>query len=114
VTTPRQSVFSRTFSHTRFQAKGALTLTMLALCGMPLAAADQPQPAATPVPATEMPPVDGQRQALAESSYVAGMKARDEARLDDAVADLRRAVDYAPGNESYRKALKEVEAMAGL
>ena len=108
MTTPRQSVFSRTFSHTN----GALTLTMLALCGMPLAAADQPAPATTPAP--ELSPADGRRQALAESSYVAGMKARDEARLDDALADLRRAVDYAPGNETYRKALKSIEAIAGL
>ncbi len=108
MTTPRQSVFSRTFSHTN----GALTLTMLALCGMPLAAADQPAPAPTPAP--ELSPADGRRQALAESSYVAGMKARDEARLDDALADLRRAVDYAPTNETYRKALKNVEAIAGL
>jgi general secretion pathway protein D len=108
VTTTRQSVFSRTFSHTN----GALTLTMLALCGMPLVAADQPAPG--PVPAPELSPADGRRQALAESSYVSGMKARDEARLDDAITDLRRAVDYAPTNETYRKALKGVEALAGL
>ena len=114
MTTPRQSVFSRTLSHTRFHAKGALTLTMLALCGMPLAAADQPMPATVPAPIPEAGPVNGQNQALAESSYVAGMKARDEARLDDAVANLRRAVDYAPGNETYRKALKDVESLAGL
>ena len=118
MTTPRQSIFSTTLSRTRFHAcfhgKGALTLTMLALCGMPLAAADQPMPATVPAPIPEAGPVNGQNQALAGSSYVAGMKARDEARLDDAVANLRRAVDYAPGNETYRKALKDVEALAGL
>lgn len=122
MTTPRQSIISTTLSRTRFQGrfhacfrgKGALTLTMLALCGMPLAAADQPLPAPAQAPIPEASPVNGQNQALAEASYVAGMKARDEARLDDAVTDLRRAVDYAPGNELYRKSLKDVEAMAGL
>ena len=118
MTTPRQSIFSTTLSRTRFHAcfhgKGALTLTMLALCGMPLAAADQPNPAPVQAPIPEAGPANGQNQALAESSYVAGMKARDEARLDDAVANLRRAVDYSPGNETYRKALKDVESLAGL
>ena len=95
-----------------------LTLSMLALCGMPLAlgfAAEQEQePAPAPAPAVETAPDGASRQALAEASYVSGMKARDEARLDDAIADLRRAVDYAPGNETYRASLRQVEAMAGL
>ena len=93
-----------------------LTLSMLALCGMPLAlglAAEQ-EPAPAPAPAAETAPDGANRQALAEASYISGMKARDEARLDDAVADLRRAVDYAPGNETYRASLRQVEAMAGL
>ncbi len=122
---PRQSNFSRTFAHTH----GALTLSMLALCGMPLMAADQApqptvpdngsapvstQPAPGPVVIPEVSPADGRRQALAEAAYVSGMKARDQARLDDAVKDLRQAVDFAPANETYRTALHNAEAMAGL
>lgn len=108
---PRQSVFSRTLSHTN----GALTLTMLALCGMPLTAADQVD--TTPPPATQPAaenPDTNRRQALAEAAYVSGMKAREQARLDDAVRDLRQAVDFAPANEAYRKELHTTEAMAGL
>jgi general secretion pathway protein D len=94
---------------------------MLALCGLPLAtgfAADE-APAPAPAPVAETPAaaetVDSTtRLALAEAAYVEGMKARDEARLDDAVAALKRAVDFAPSNETYRKALRQVEAMAGL
>ena len=87
---PRQSNFSRTFAHTN----GALTLSMLALCGMPLMAADQApeptvpdngsvpvttQPAPGPMVSAEVNPADGRRQALAEAAYVSGMKARDQA-----------------------------------
>ena len=102
----------------------ALTLTMVALCGMPLSLAVAEEAAGagtTPVPAATTTPVPAttdtdtaRRQVLAESAYVEGMKARDEARLDDAVQALKRAVDWAPSNEAYRKALHDTESMAGL
>ncbi len=104
----------------------ALTLTMVALCGMPLSmigAAEAgdgttPAPAPAPMPAPAPAPItdtdSARRQVLAEAAYVEGMKARDEARLDDAVQALTRAVDWAPSNEAYRKALRDTESMAGL
>ncbi len=97
----------------------ALTLTMVALCGMPLSIAGAAEAAgggATPTPATTTTDDtdSARRQVLAEAAYVEGMKARDEARLDDAVGALKRAVDWAPSNEAYRKALRDTESMAGL
>ena len=97
----------------------ALTLTMVALCGMTLStsmAAEAAGETTPPVPVTvTVTDTDtARRQVLAEASYVEGMKARDEARLDDSVQALKRAVDWAPSNEAYRKALRDTESMAGL
>ena len=92
-----------------------LTLSMLALCGMSAGFAAETVPAPAPTPVADQDQGDSaRRQALAEAAYVEGMKARDQARLDDAVNALKKAVDYAPANESYRAALKQTESMAGL
>ncbi len=89
-----------------------LTMTMLALCGMGPGFAAEQEPAPVPAPAVETATMN--REVLAEAAYVAGLKARDASKLDTAVSELRRAVDYAPSNETYRKALRQTEAMAGL
>ncbi len=92
-----------------------LTLSMLALCGMTAGFAAETVPAPAPAPMADQDQGDGaRRQALAEAAYVQGMKARDQARLDDAVNALKQAVDYAPANETYRAALRQTESMAGL
>ena len=99
---------------TRRQSRN-LTLSMLALCGMSAGFAAETVPAPAPTPVADQDQGDSaRRQALAEAAYVEGMKARDQARLDDAVNALKKAVDYAPANESYRAALKQTESMAGL
>ncbi len=92
-----------------------LSLTMLAVCG--LTAADTPAPAPVPAANDALAVADAarsSRDAAAQSFYVRGMKAREEARLDDALKDLTVAVDYAPDNALYRKALDEARAMSGL
>ena len=92
-----------------------LTLSMLALCGMSAGFAAETDPVPAPAPMINQDQGDSaRRQVLAEAAYVEGMRARDQARLDDAVNALKQAVDYAPADESYRTALKQTEAMAGL
>ena len=90
----------------------ALSLTLAALCGLPtvVAAAEQ-----APVPMPSATDADGARRAaLAEAAYVQGRAHLAAGRLDEAVRALTTAVDAQPANESYAKALKQAQSVAGL
>ena len=94
-----------------------LTLTMLALCAQFAVAADGPAPAPVPVDRTDWSAVDkvrGEREARAEAMYVKGVKAREDARLNEAVQAFTLAVDFSPESEKYQKALAESRALANL
>ncbi len=97
----------------RLSRRPALTLSMLVLCGLPILAEDQ-VPAPVPNPAPTGDQATGLRQVRAQAAYAAGSRARDESRLDDALQEFRKAVDLAPENEGYRKALRDTEALAGV
>jgi hypothetical protein len=94
-----------------------LTLTMLALCAQFAVAADGPTPAPAPADGTDWSAVEqarGEREARAEAMYVKGVKAREDARLDEAVQAFTLAVDFSPESEKYQKALAESRALANL
>jgi type II secretory pathway component GspD/PulD (secretin) len=87
----------------------SVTATLFALA-VALPAADEAAP--TPANAAEAHAA-GAEQAGAWH-FARGMRAKEENRLADAVADLVQAVDYQPGNAEYRKQLDLVRALAGL
>ncbi len=99
----------------------AISATLLALCGPLFAEDPAPKPdAAAPAPVASTPGADdgaAQRQAAeAAAAYYhdRGQKALDQGRLDDAIHDFTIAVDWQPGNEVYRKALEQAQALGGV
>ena len=115
------SVIPAPFARVR---RASLTCTMAALCAGAFAGEAGGQPGETPKPGIDPQLMEKLAQeaaawrsgpaALAAYHFDQGMKARDENRLDDAVRSFAAAVDQAPEDARYRKALDEARALAGV
>ena len=89
-----------------------LSLTLAALCGLPaVVAAEDAVPVQVPGDAGGDA---GRRAALAEAAYVQGRAHLAAGRLDEAVKALTLAADAQPANDTYAKALRQAQALAGL